>query len=139
MTLDKPAPWDQVLDLVLKMNDLGMKMEGDIIRIATLAKLAQEQKLEAKKLEEAQKRKKQEDLITAFIPINYASAAEVAKSHIHPIASKDRKVDGASVTVDTRLEYDNSYRCAIGYQTCQRNYRAHRFGDTPGNHRGQNR
>ena len=103
LTLDKPAPWDQVLDLVLKMNDLGMKMEGDIIRIATLAKLAQEQKLEAKKLEEAQKKKKQEDLITAFIPINYASAAEVAKSHINPIASKNRKADGASVTVDTRL------------------------------------
>jgi len=103
LTLDKPAPWDQVLDLVLKMNDLGMKMEGDIIRIATLAKLAQEERLEAKRLEEAQKKKKQEDLITAFIPINYASAEEVAKQHIRPIYSIDRKEEGASVTVDTRL------------------------------------
>jgi type IV pilus assembly protein PilQ len=103
LTLDKPAPWDQVLDLVLKMNDLGMKMEGDIIRITTLAKLAQEEILEAKQLEEAQKKKKQEDLITAFIPINYASAEEVAKQHIRPIYSSDRKDDGASVTVDTRL------------------------------------
>ncbi|MCP4149234.1 MAG: AMIN domain-containing protein, partial [bacterium] len=28
LTLDKPVPWDQVLDLVLKMNQLGMTMEG---------------------------------------------------------------------------------------------------------------
>ena len=41
--------------------------------------------------------------MTAFIPINYASAEEVAKQHIRPIYSKDRRDDGASVTVDSRL------------------------------------
>jgi type IV pilus assembly protein PilQ len=45
LTLDKPVPWDQVLDLVLKMNQLGMTMEGDIVRIATLNTLVQEEKL----------------------------------------------------------------------------------------------
>ena len=45
LTLEKPVPWDQVLDLVLKMNQLGVTMEGDIIRIATLTSLAQEEKL----------------------------------------------------------------------------------------------
>ena len=32
LSLDKPVPWDQVLDLILKMNGLGMVLEGDIIR-----------------------------------------------------------------------------------------------------------
>ncbi|MBW2590774.1 MAG: AMIN domain-containing protein, partial [Deltaproteobacteria bacterium] len=31
LTLDTPVPWDQALDLVLKMNQLGMVYEGDII------------------------------------------------------------------------------------------------------------
>ncbi len=39
LSFDKPVPWDQVLDLVLKMNRLGMTFEGDIIRIATLKTL----------------------------------------------------------------------------------------------------
>ncbi|MCK4985702.1 MAG: secretin and TonB N-terminal domain-containing protein, partial [Desulfobacterales bacterium] len=37
LTFEKPVPWDQVLELLLKMNQLGMTMEGDIIRIATLS------------------------------------------------------------------------------------------------------
>ena len=36
LALEEPVPWDQVLDLVLKMNQLGRIWEGDIIRIATL-------------------------------------------------------------------------------------------------------
>ena len=43
LTLDKPVPWDQVLDLVLKMNHLGTVQEGSIVRIATLATMKQEE------------------------------------------------------------------------------------------------
>ena len=103
LTLEKPVPWDQVLDLVLKMNGLGKKMEGDIIRVATMATLKAEQKLEKEKLAEVQKRKKQELLVTAFLPVNYASAKVVAKNLIQPLISPTRKSDGASVTVDDRL------------------------------------
>ncbi len=103
LTLDKPVPWDQVLDLVLKMNELGMKMEGDIIRVASLTTLKREEDLEAKKLAAAQAKKKQEDLVTAFLPINYANAQVVAKNLIKPLISPNRASDGASVTVDDRL------------------------------------
>ena len=51
MTLDKPVPWDQVLDLVLRMNQLGMAQEGAIIRIATLSTLKQEEDLRKSRLE----------------------------------------------------------------------------------------
>ncbi|MCP4371019.1 MAG: AMIN domain-containing protein, partial [Deltaproteobacteria bacterium] len=44
LSFDRPVPWDQVLDLVLKMNELGRIYEGDIIRIATLATLEAEEK-----------------------------------------------------------------------------------------------
>jgi len=103
LTLDRPVPWDQVLDLILKMNGLGKKMEGDIIRIATMPTLKAEQILEKEKLKEIQKRKKQELLVTAFLPINYAKAQVVAKDLIKPLISPDRVKDGASVTVDDRL------------------------------------
>jgi len=103
LTLDRPVPWDQVLDLVLKMNGLGKKMEGNIIRIATMPTLKKEQSLEKEKLKEIQKRKKQELLVTAFLPINYAKAQVVAKNLIKPLISPERIKDGASVTVDDRL------------------------------------
>jgi type IV pilus assembly protein PilQ len=51
MTLDEPVPWDQVLDLVLRMNQLGMVQEGEIIRIATLETLKKEDDLRKAKLE----------------------------------------------------------------------------------------
>ena len=44
MSLEKPVPWDQLLDLVLKMNGLGKKMEGDVVRVATVKTLQQEEK-----------------------------------------------------------------------------------------------
>ena len=44
LALDQPVPWDQVLDLVLKMNGLGKVREGNIIRIATLETLTEESK-----------------------------------------------------------------------------------------------
>ena len=48
LTLDKPVPWDQVLDLVLRMNQLGMVYEGNIIRIATQTTLQGEEDIEGR-------------------------------------------------------------------------------------------
>jgi len=60
LTLDKPVPWDQVLDLVMRMNQLGMTYEGEIIRIATLKTLKNEEDLRAAKIAAAQKALDQE-------------------------------------------------------------------------------
>ena len=68
LSLDQPVPWDQVLDLILKMNQLGMTMEGDIIRIATHQTLNTERELEqqemAAKQESLNREKALEPLIT---------------------------------------------------------------------------
>jgi type IV pilus assembly protein PilQ len=78
LTLDKPVPWDQVMDLVLRMNQLGMVLEGDIIRIATLATLKQENDLRKAQIAALQKEKEQikalEPLETRYIPISYSDA-----------------------------------------------------------------
>ena len=102
LTLDKPVPWDQVMDLVLRMNQLGMIVEGDIIRIATLATLKSENDLRKAQIAALQKEKEQikalEPLETRYIPISYSDAAVEVLPHIQNIITKDR----GSVTVDSK-------------------------------------
>jgi type IV pilus assembly protein PilQ len=94
LTLERPVPWDQVLDLVLKMNQLGMTMEGDIVRIATLATLAQEDKLKQAQLKAAESAQKQaealEPLFTEYIPVSYSNAKNEVLPHITPILTEGR-------------------------------------------------
>jgi len=104
LTFEKPVPWDQVLDLVLKMNQLGKKYEGNIIRIATLKTLADEEKERKEKLESSQMSKRQEDHVTVFIPISYAVAKDIAEQHITPLLTMNVGEDQkGKLSVDERL------------------------------------
>ena len=102
LTLDKPVPWDQVLDLVLRMNQLGQAREDNIIRIATLKTLKAEEDLRAAKIAAAQKSMKQEKalepLVTEYIAVNYSNAASEILPHIKNIITPER----GSATVDGR-------------------------------------
>jgi type IV pilus assembly protein PilQ len=102
LRFDKPVPWDQVLDLLLKMNQLGMTMEGNIIRIATLSTLAQEEKLKQAQLKAAQQAQEQakalEPLFTEYIPISYSNASTEVLPHIQAIVTEGR----GKADVDTR-------------------------------------
>jgi type IV pilus assembly protein PilQ len=102
LTLDTPVPWDQVLDLVLRMNQLGMVYEGDIVRIATVQTLTNEQTLRAAQKAADQKEVEQvmalEPLVTEYIPVNYSNAQTEILPHINNILTKGR----GSVTVDGR-------------------------------------
>ena len=101
LTLRKPVPWDQVLDLVLRMNSLGMVFEDDIVRIATLATLKEEESLRQAALEAAQKSREAEralePLVTAYIPINYSDATADILPHLQNIITEAR----GSVSVHT--------------------------------------
>ena len=94
LKFDKPVPWDQVMELLLKMNQLGMTMEGDIIRIATLSTLAQEEKLKQAQLKAAQQAQKQaealEPLFTEYIPISYSNANTEVLPHLQAILTEGR-------------------------------------------------
>lgn len=102
LTLEDPVPWDQVLDLVLKMNNLGMKKEGNVIRIATLNTLKNEEKLFqetiAARKKSLEQKKSLEPLVTEYIPINYSDAQVDIKPHIDQILTEGR----GKLTVDKR-------------------------------------
>jgi len=90
LAFDKPVPWDQVLDLILKMNNLGQVYEGDIIRISRLDTISAEKKAIRDKV-------KEEPLRTEYILINYADA----QKDVLPLLTKI-KTERGSLSVDAR-------------------------------------
>ncbi len=102
MTLEDPVPWDQVLDLVLKMNALGKKKEGNVIRIATSETLKNEEQMLqdalAAKKKSLEQKQSFEPLVTEYIPINYSDALADIKPHIEQILTKER----GKLSVDQR-------------------------------------
>ena len=68
------VPWDQALDMLLKMNQLGKIRSGNIIWIDTLANVTKQQDEEAKAKEA---RIKAEDLVTRIIYIRNVQASEI--------------------------------------------------------------
>jgi type IV pilus assembly protein PilQ len=82
LQFDRPVPWDQVLDLVLRMNQLGLRKENGIFRIATQATLAREEQLEQQKLESRRSAEEQQELVTEFFLVSYINAQETACAHL---------------------------------------------------------
>jgi len=79
------VPWDQALDIILKMNGLGQLRDDNILRIATLGKIAKQQKAEA----DAKKATVEaEDLITKIIPINYSKASSLSATLKKSLSSR---------------------------------------------------
>lgn len=102
LTLAEPVPWDQVLDLILKMNKLGKIQEGNVIRVATRTTLdeedrAREQRKTAK-LSLKDKQKQLEPLFTEYLAVNYSNADAEIQPHVEKLITKDR----GSVSVDKR-------------------------------------
>lgn len=71
------VPWDQVLDLILRMNKLGTAVEGNVVRIATLSSLASEQKAVEVRLKADEAAEKMEPLEEETVWINYANASDL--------------------------------------------------------------
>jgi type IV pilus assembly protein PilQ len=86
-------PWDQAMDIILKMNGFGYVLEDNILRIASVGALTREAEDEMRSKEA---KKKAEDLITRIVPVNYAKAAEIEST-----IKKSLSPRGETVT-DTR-------------------------------------
>ena len=76
------VPWDQVLELILKINDLDSVMEGNVIRIATAAKIKSEldrkrEEVESKKELMAAARDLGE-ITTEYLQVNYADVGDIS-------------------------------------------------------------
>lgn len=122
LTLAKPVPWDQALDLILKMNQLGKTSEGNIIRIATLETLKKDEEFKQAEIIAMQKTKKEqkalEPLVTEYIPVNYSNAETDILPHLEKIISKDRG-SAATATDDksTEMTSDSSSRVSADKRT----------------------
>lgn len=73
----KGVPWDQALDLVLKMQALGMEEEGNIIRINTLQNFARQRDEEGRVKATAIQA---EDLVTRVVPVHYTEAKDLIET-----------------------------------------------------------
>ena len=87
------VPWDQALNIILKMKGLGKIYENNVVRIDTLANIAQQQEEEARAKEAMIKA---EDLSTKIIPVNYAKAKEIADSIKKSLSTR------GDITIDER-------------------------------------
>ena len=71
----KGVPWDQAMEQILKINNLGMEIDGSIVRIAPASQLAAEAE-EQRRLEQA--RIEAIPLRTVMKALSYASAGEIS-------------------------------------------------------------
>ncbi len=106
ISLIKPVPWDQALDVILKSNKLDMKIEGNIIRVSHPETFKNERETELNNIETERKAREEErkskPLITKIVNINYAKA-EVLIDKIKPMLSTDTGlVEPPSIVVDER-------------------------------------
>jgi type IV pilus assembly protein PilQ len=88
------VPWDQALDLILKNNGLDMVLEGNVVRIAPIQKLAQEAQAR-KQLHEA--KELEEPPVTITRTLSYAKAEDVRRVIEQAIIS-----DKGDVMIDER-------------------------------------
>jgi len=102
------VPWDQALDLILKLNNLGQIREGNILWIDTLANIT---KLRDDAARAKESTLKAEELVTRIVYLNYSDAAktvDVAKSNLSPRG--EIKVDARTNALVIRDIPDNVTR-----------------------------
>jgi type IV pilus assembly protein PilQ len=116
------VPWDQVLDMVLAMNNLGMEQRGNVIRIAKTTKLKDEMNQQYDEIKARQElmeaAKDIGELTTEYLTVNYAPPAEMAQ-RINEIKSEKAKL---SIDERTNLIIYTDYptRIAIARQLLKR-------------------
>jgi len=70
----RDVPWDQALDLILRINGLDYVLENNVLRVSTVFKLTNEKKERSEFLHEQEKNL---PLKTVVKPLSYAKAKEV--------------------------------------------------------------
>ena len=92
----RDVPWDQALDLILRINNLDYVLENNVLRVATNQKLANEK---AAKVQLEEQRELAKPLKTVLKPLSYAKASYVAA-----LLAGDNYLlsDRGSVTTDER-------------------------------------
>ncbi|GAA4900733.1 type IV pilus secretin PilQ family protein [Ferrimonas pelagia] len=69
------VPWDQALDMILKINGLDKRVEGNILLVAPREELAAQENQE---LRDQQEKLEVAPLFSEYVQINYAKASDIA-------------------------------------------------------------
>ncbi|MBW1980433.1 MAG: type IV pilus secretin PilQ [Deltaproteobacteria bacterium] len=89
------VPWDQVLDLVLKINGLDKVAEGNVILVATSEKIKKQREAKVAAIKAEQERlaaaRDLGEITTEYLQVNYASAEDVA-GQIDKIRSEEGRI-----------------------------------------------
>jgi type IV pilus assembly protein PilQ len=88
------VPWDQALDVVLLTKGLGFMRVGNILRIAPVLEIQQEEEM---RLQERRSKERLEDLIVKLQPVNFADVGQVA-GMVEQLLTPER----GTVTTDER-------------------------------------
>ncbi|PCJ25916.1 MAG: type IV pilus secretin PilQ [SAR86 cluster bacterium] len=68
------VPWDQALELVLRTDNLGSRLEGNVLYVAPANEIAAQEQLELDAIQQAQALA---PLYTEFVQVNYADADDI--------------------------------------------------------------
>ncbi|MCX5877902.1 MAG: type IV pilus secretin PilQ, partial [Deltaproteobacteria bacterium] len=110
----KDVPWDQALDLILDNNNLAKREQGNVVWVATKAAISQieaeerrkiqefEAKIDAERkkiIQEKEKERELEALLTEYIPVDFAKATEITPLLTLSETGKSR---GGKLSTDSR-------------------------------------
>jgi type IV pilus assembly protein PilQ len=110
----KDVPWDQALDLILDNNNLAKREQGNVIWVTTKAAMSQveaeerrkiqefEAKIDAERkkiIQEKEKERELETLVTEYIPVDFAKASEITPLLTLSETGKSR---GGKLSTDSR-------------------------------------
>jgi len=91
------VPWDQALDIILKVRGLGKRLDGNILLVAPAEELSIREAQELKARQEVQELA---PLYSQYIQINYAKAGDIAD--LMQNESSNMLTERGSVAVDER-------------------------------------
>lgn len=113
----KDVPWDQALDLILSTQKLGMVRQGNVLRVAPLkdlvdeekerkrlrqeriqAKIEAEKRLQEAEIEAQERERKLRPFVTEFIVLNYTKAKDF-QAQIKDILTKEPKIERVGTAV----------------------------------------
>ncbi|MBI5419628.1 MAG: type IV pilus secretin PilQ [Deltaproteobacteria bacterium] len=90
------VPWDQALDLVLQSKALGVRQEGNVLRIAPLTQLRSEEKARLDTQKDLERLKASLESVIETIPVSYSKASDLQPK------IKDLLSEGGKVQIDDR-------------------------------------
>lgn len=107
----KDVPWDQAMDIVLRSKGLGMRENGNVIWVAPEAELAAR---ENRELEQLKKRRTLEPLITEYMPVNFAKAADLAA-----LVTSSKDGSGSLLSKRGSISVDNRTNTVLVHDTVE--------------------